>query len=137
MVTGELATMLKVNNRHMKHAGFTLLEVLVALVMIATAFTAIYLALSTATRNQSAIFDKTAATWVGLNTIAEVQLGTRQSGQNSGTTNMFDLPWRWQFAITNTPDPNVNQITVVVSAENTKDPVITLTGYLINKSANT
>lgn len=115
-------------------AGFTLLEVLVALVMIATAFTAIYLALSTATRNQSAIFNKTAATWVGLNVIAEVQLGN--AGQTSGTATMLNMPWHWQYVIRNTPDANVNQITVAVSAENTKDPVIQLTGYLLNKSTN-
>jgi general secretion pathway protein I len=124
--------MLKTNN----HSGFTLLEVLVALVMLATAFTAIYLSLSTATRNQTAIFNKTAATWVGLNVIAEAQLGTTQSSQNSGTTTMMNMSWHWQSVIKNTPDANVNQIIVAVSAENTKDPAIQLTGFLFNKSTS-
>lgn len=120
----------------MKQSGFTLLEVLIALVILALAFSASYLSISSTTRHLIALQDKTAAEWIGLNVIANTQLGIITVPQNSGSTNgsdkMFDSDWNWKLTVFSTQDVNVSQMTVDVSKSNSSSTVIEITGYLLN-----
>jgi general secretion pathway protein I len=120
--------------KHFYHfAGFTLLEVMVALVMIAVAFSAIYLSLSTSTRNQAALQDKTAATWVGLNVIAKKQAQLLTT-QTTGKEVMFYENWDWQLKSQATPNPAIIMLEVSVSKESNKKTVTHLIGYLTKSS---
>ena len=117
-----------------KSCGFTLLEVMVALVMIAIAFSAIYLSLSTSTRTQSALQDKTAANWVGLNVIARKQIGVIPNQQSNGQERMLLENWKWESKTEKTANASIMTIEVKVSKE--KGPVAAhLIGYLINRSS--
>lgn len=62
--------------------GFTLLEVLVALAILAIALGALIKAGSTNTANAVYLRDKTFAHWVALNTITEMQV--RDGGEKIG-----------------------------------------------------
>jgi len=121
--------------KKMRSFGFTLLEVMVALVMIAIAFSAIYLALSTSTRTQAALQDKTAATWVGLNVIAKRQANVITSNQSSGKETMLLQNWVWELKTQNTPNPSIAMLEVTVRKE-TGATITHLTGYITNKSGS-
>ena len=113
--------------------GFTLLEVMVALVMIAIAFSAIYLSLSTSTRTQAALQDKTAANWAGLNVIARKQIGVIPSQQSSGQEKMLLENWKWEAKTEASANASIMTIEVIVRKE--KGPVAAhLIGYLMKRS---
>lgn len=117
-----------------KEPGFTLLEVLIALVILALAFTTSFMALSASARHLLSLQDKTAAQWVGLNVIARAQLGIMQvpqgSGTTSGTDKMFDSDWSWMLSVTPTPDVNTSRLIVSVGKGARQSGEVTLTGYM-------
>lgn len=117
--------------------GFTLLEVLIALVILSVAFSAIFLALSASTKQLIYLRDKTAAQWVGLNVIARVQLGElAKNGSASGNENQMQTDWHWQVQVTPTPDAHTFLITVNVNAAQKNAGTTTLQGYLFRGIKN-
>jgi general secretion pathway protein I len=59
--------------------GFTLVEVLVALVVVALGLAALMVAVQGAARTSGYLRDKTLAQWIGLNRVAEVRLTANKS----------------------------------------------------------
>lgn len=111
--------------------GFTLLEVLIALVILALAFSSAYYSLNNSTRHLISLRDKTAAEWVGLNVIANAQLARiPPSGTINGTDNMFESQWNFQLNVQSTPDVNVSQMFVTVRKSVPPYTSIQLVGYL-------
>lgn len=100
----------------MKHVGFTLVEVLVALVLVALGAGAIMSALSTGARAISRLEDRSLAEWVALNVLAETRLDTQalRVGERSGEQMMAGRSWRWYQTVAETAIPEVLQITVRV-----------------------
>jgi general secretion pathway protein I len=98
--------------------GFTLVEVLVALVIVAFGMGAVLSALSAAAANVSALREKTLAQWVALNQVADTRLNLQAPA--TGTTqgdlkNFGNGDWHWQQDITAlTQIPGLLQITVSV-----------------------
>ncbi len=79
--------------------GFTLLEVLVALVIVALGMSALLEMLSQSASNISALRDKTVAEWIAMNQIALARLSL--NAPNTGTTqgdvqNCGNGNWHWQ-----------------------------------------
>jgi general secretion pathway protein I len=100
----------------MKHAGFTLVEVLVALVLVALGAGAVMSALSTGARAISRLEERSLAEWVALNVLSETRLNTQSLsvGERSGEQMMAGRSWRWRQTIAETAIPEVLQITVRV-----------------------
>jgi general secretion pathway protein I len=98
--------------------GFTLIEVLVALVIVAFGMGAMLAALSGSASNVAALRDKTLAQWVALNCIADVRLSLKppQTGTIEGDVKGFgNADWHWQQIISNVQEiPGLLQITVKV-----------------------
>jgi general secretion pathway protein I len=63
--------------------GFTLVEVLVALVVVAIGLTALMVAVSGTARTSGYLRDKTLAQWIALNRLAEVRLTVNKLAQSS------------------------------------------------------
>lgn len=85
----------------MKHAkGFTLLEVLIALVVVAISLSALIFSISENVRNIAYLEDKATATWVAGNVLAELRLGIIRppnvSYHFSGTEVMLGKTWYWK-----------------------------------------
>ncbi len=121
----------------MRKNGFTLLEVLIALVILSVAFSAIFLALSASTKQLIYLRNKTAAQWVGLNTVARVQLGLlAENGRAEGSENLMEMNWHWQAQVTPTSDKNTFLITVIVNAVGQEAGSTTLQGYLFRGIKN-
>jgi general secretion pathway protein I len=69
--------------RHRPDGGFTLVEVLVALMVVAIGLAALMVAVSGTARTSGYLRDKTLAQWIALNRLAEVRLTVNKLAQNS------------------------------------------------------
>ncbi|NBU25419.1 MAG: type II secretion system protein GspI [Gammaproteobacteria bacterium] len=100
-------------------AGFTLIEVLVALIIVALGASAMLVALRTAADSAQRQRERMLAGYVAMNRIIETRLEPEwpSLGSREGVVEMGGRPWRWRQEITRTPFEGVLQITVQVRAE--------------------
>jgi type II secretion system protein I len=98
--------------------GFTLIEVLVALVIVGFGMGALLSALSASASNVAALREKTLAQWVALNQIADTRLNLQapQTGTTEGDLKNFaNGDWHWQRDVVPlTQIPGLLQITMSV-----------------------
>jgi general secretion pathway protein I len=99
-------------------SGFTLLEVLVALAVLAVALSAIITAAGQSAGNLSYLRDRTLAGWVAENTLNELLLAQAWPELNNlqGTAVMAGREWLWETRVSNTPDPDIRRLEVTVRA---------------------
>jgi general secretion pathway protein I len=98
-------------------SGFTLIEVLVALAVLAIALSALIKGGSDNAANAAYLRDKTLAHWVAMNRVTELQLQPQwpATGKRHGTAEMGDREWRWDTEVKTTPDGDVRRLIVTVS----------------------
>ena len=96
--------------------GFTLIEVLVALAIVAIGMSAVLSALSSSADTVSYLRDKTFAQWVALNKIATLRISGQQppTGNSNGDTDYAGRSWHWRQAVVATEVPGVVRIDVSV-----------------------
>ena len=116
--------------RH-SQTGFTLLEVLVAMVILAVSLLAAIKVATEVTSSAIYLQDKTIAQWVGMNKMAELRLskGVPVNGRVDGTEEMAGREWSWRIVFKKTPYPALKDIEVEVRpATDSKDepPTIVL-----------
>jgi general secretion pathway protein I len=101
--------------------GFTLVEVLVALVIVAVGMAAVLGALNSAAQSTSYFRDKTFAQWVALNRISEVRLQRQRvsEGKKKGESELAGRKWRWEQEVTELDIPGVMRIDVRVQFADT------------------
>ena len=106
-------------SRQRCHRGFTLIEVLVALVIVAVGMAALMGALSSSAKTVSYMQDKTFAEWVALNQIATTRLKLIQSqlpatGKTNGDVDFANRTWHWNQEVVDTQVPGIRRIDVKV-----------------------
>lgn len=96
--------------------GFTLVEVLVALAIVAIGMAALMAALSSSADSASYQRDKTFAEWVALNRIEEVRLASKRpsKGKSDGEVEMAGQKWRWAEEVQETEVKGILRIDVSV-----------------------
>ena len=96
--------------------GFTLIEVMVALLIIAVSLSGAVKVMSNGAHNASLLSQKTFAQWVGLNQLTAVKLkGTwLKTGESKGTVDMAHQKWQWVQKVIKTEIDNVNRLEVSV-----------------------
>lgn len=119
----------------MKQRGFTLVEVLVALVIVGVALPALLVQVMGAVDGQAHLRDKAVARWVARNRLAELQLAQRLSGQrlngsDTGTTRLAEQSWQWTATAQATPGNYLRRVEVSVARAANEEPLVTLTGFL-------
>lgn len=77
--------------------GFTLVEVLVALVIVALGLTALLVAVNGTARTSGFLRDKTLAQWIALNRLSEVRLNMVKFGQNTDTGELTFGTRKWHY----------------------------------------
>jgi general secretion pathway protein I len=77
--------------------GFTLVEVLVALMVVAMGLAALMVAVSGTARTSGYLRDKTLAQWIGLNRLSEVRLNMTKFGQNKDTAELDFAGRKWHY----------------------------------------
>jgi general secretion pathway protein I len=120
-----------------KNNGFTLIEVLLALLICAISLTAIIQASSSTVQNTERLRDLTYAHWVAFNGIELIQLGLVKFSANgqpiNQVTKLLGRKWYWQAQLTNSNYPKVKKIIVRVK-KNARGPYITsVMSYLLIK----
>jgi len=96
--------------------GFTLIEVLVALAIVAIGMAAVLGALTSSANTVSYLRDKTFAQWVALNQITTLRLSGQMTptGNSDGNTDFAGRSWHWRREVTATQVPGVVRIDVKV-----------------------
>ncbi|HHT0591591.1 TPA: type II secretion system minor pseudopilin GspI [Legionella anisa] len=101
-------------------SGFTLIEVLLALSIIAIALTALLKAISQNVETTRRIKEKTVSHWVAMQGVAMIQLNLLQINQSQETTQdttMLNEHWYWRAKVSATPLKNIQKIVISVSSE--------------------
>ena len=84
-------------NRARESRGFTLVEVLVALVVVALGLTALMVAVNGTARTSGMLRDKSLAQWIALNRLSEVRLNVTKFGQNTDTGELEFGGRKWHY----------------------------------------
>lgn len=113
-------------------AGFTLLEVMVALAIAALSLTAVMAAMSQMVDAANSMKDRTYASWIAQNKIAELRLQNvvPEVSENSGTVRYAGLEWTWRSNISETGVENLYRVDVAVSYSGSDAVIRTVTGFI-------
>lgn len=115
------------------HSGFTLIEVMVALTIIAISLGALLSTSGTQANSATYLKQKTLAHWVALNELAEISANDTfpGTGEKKGSTSMANHDWYWIRKTTKLADSNNRREVVftVFSDKNYEYNLTTLTGY--------
>ena len=115
--------------------GFTLVEVLVALMVVAMGLAALMVAVSSTARTSGYLRDKTLAQWMALNRLSEVRLNLNKFGQNTdtGELSFANRTWHYDTRYFDTSIPTMKRIVVRVYAGDAKtkgNALVEATGFL-------
>lgn len=113
--------------------GFTLMEVLVALAVIAIAMSAIVGASGQSINQEIGLRQRTLAHWIADNKVTELRLVNQwpDTGESDGDYDMASQHWRWTMNIIDTPDPGLRRVDVKVAlADKPDDTIATATGFI-------
>ena len=98
----------------MRARGFTLLEVLIALAIVAMSAGALLGTVTSSASNISYLKDKTQAEWVALNRLTEVRIAQQfpVTGKRTGFSSMGGVKWQWEQEVTELPVKGLFQVDV-------------------------
>ncbi len=117
-----------------RRRGFTLLEVLVALAVLAFAMAALIKTGAENARAAAHLRDKTLAQWVAMNVIAEQRLAAKwpSKGTKRGREEMARHEWFWELRTVETFDEDVRRLEVDVrpSEDREQAPLASLVAFL-------
>ncbi|MGH8397288.1 MAG: type II secretion system minor pseudopilin GspI [Gammaproteobacteria bacterium] len=113
--------------------GFTLIEVLIALAVLAIGMIAVISTAGTSTRQAAELRDDTFAHWVAMNELTTLRLAPAWPavGTQKGDAEMAGQKWHWQANVSNTSDPDLLRVDIDVSSALTPGTVVNgLTGFI-------
>ena len=117
-----------------QHQGFSLLEVIVALAIVAVSLGAVIHAVGVSANHEASMGEKTFARWVAMNQVAKAQIehAWPSIGDTKGDEDMGGGKWVWKQKTLSTADKNVRRIEVSVWREgHEKDsPDALIVGFL-------
>jgi general secretion pathway protein I len=115
-------------------SGFTLVEVLVALAIVAVGLAALATTASQTAMTSGYLREKTLAQWIALNRITETRLSGAPPAedQSEGEIEYANATWRWELEKIPTPVEGIVRLEVRVALESAKEGTWagTATGFM-------
>lgn len=118
--------------RHSKVAGFTLIEVMVALAIIGLALLAVGSKMGQMVDTANVMRERTYASWIAQNKIAEMRLANvlPEVSSSSGEVDYVGMEWAWRAVVSETGVENLFRVDVSVSYAGSADVIRTVTGFI-------
>jgi len=112
--------------------GFTLIEVMVALAIVAFSLTAIAASMNQMIDAANSMRERTYASWIAQNKITELRMSNvaPKSGSTSGEVTYANGEWEWRATISETGVEEFYRIDVSVSHLGSEYIVRTVTGFV-------
>jgi general secretion pathway protein I len=113
-------------------AGFTLVEVMVALAIAALGLTAVAASVSQMVDAAISMQQRSYANWIAQNKIAEMRLANviPEVDSTSGQLDYAGMEWEWQATVSETGIENLFRVDVAVSRAGSDDPIRTVSGFI-------
>ncbi|HUP92056.1 MAG TPA: type II secretion system minor pseudopilin GspI [Solimonas sp.] len=114
-----------------RESGFTLIEMLVAVAVLAMAMGAILSGIARYTDSAALLRERTLATIVAHNRLTELELekGWPDTGKSDGEYEMSGIKWKWLVEVKATPDPQLRRIELRVLAPDRQRDAMALTAF--------
>jgi general secretion pathway protein I len=112
--------------------GFTLVEVMVALTIVAFSLTAIAASMNQMIDAANAMRERTYASWIAQNKIAQLRLAnvTPEVSSTSGEVDYANSEWAWRAVISETGIDSFYRVDVSVSHAGSEYIIRTVTGFI-------
>lgn len=121
----------------MRRNGFTLVEVMVALAVVAIALPALLIALYQQVDSTGYLRDKSLAHMVASNKLTELRILSKASqnlinGKDSGVAQMAEREWYWWMEIQATEVQQFSRVEIIVARDETlrEQPLYSLVAFL-------
>ncbi|WP_159084263.1 type II secretion system minor pseudopilin GspI [Saccharobesus litoralis] len=118
-----------------RQSGFTLLEILVAIAILAFAGIALISSTTTHVSNQSILQQNAFAQWVASNQLAELRIKRKWPVPNNkkGEAEMAGTTYYWKQTVTKTQDVSMVMVEITVYSDEAMEASITSLGTYISK----
>lgn len=112
--------------------GFTLIEVMVALVIVSLALAGVAASMGQMIDTANTMRDRTFASWIAQNKIAEMRIAgvMPEVGESSGEVDYANMTWAWTADVSETGVENLMKVDVTVSYAGFDDTVRKVTGFI-------
>lgn len=114
----------------LRQKGFTLLEVMVALMILAIGLAAAVTTVTASVRNTAGLKERTFAEFVAMNELARIEInGNKKPNKTEGSTEMGGHEWYWKMEFKKTADETGHLMFVDISVrthEDDENAVVTL-----------
>ena len=120
-------------HRSLAQRGFTLIEVLAALVIVALGMIAAIQAVTQSARNGTYLRDKTLAHWIGMNVLTERRLqgSAPDVAESTGRVEFAGQQWQWSMTVTQTQVKSLRRLDIAVRRAETPEgaPLANVSGF--------
>jgi len=112
--------------------GFTLIEVMVALAIVAFSLTAVAASMNQMIDAANTMRERTYASWIAQNKIVEMRLSNTipEVSTSSGEVEYGNVRWEWRAVVSETGVENFMRVDVSVSHVDSDYVIRTVTGFI-------
>jgi len=112
--------------------AFTLVEVMVALAIIALSLTAVAAKMGRMIDTSNSMRERTYASWIAQNKIAELRLANviPEVTATSGEVDYANGTWAWRAVVSESGIENLYRVDVAISYAGSDDVIRTVTGFI-------
>ncbi len=115
-----------------RQSGFTLVEVLAALAVVAFALAALWKGLGQGVAVSQGLPDRLVARWVAQNRLVlrQARGDWPEPKEFEGSAGMADREWFWVEQVAETDEPSLRRVTIRVGGDEDDPGLVTLEGFL-------